>query len=64
MRPTLFYPIWTYYLAGFYGGLHSSGPAGIFPKPWGWLQVFLALAAVMGAVFVLNQTQDVVECVD
>jgi 4-hydroxybenzoate polyprenyltransferase len=59
LRPTLFYPIWTYFLAGYYGGIHAGQSSMDFPIPFGWLWVGLALSAVMGVVFILNQTQDI-----
>lgn len=66
LRPTLFYPVWTVFLAGFfvqskYG--HAATNSVANPSPLGneqvefiWVGLFLTL--LMGAVFILNQIMD------
>ena len=58
LRPTLFYPVWTFYLAGIWGGkTYGQLTAGSLYSMF--LQVMLFLTVVMGSVYILNQTQDI-----
>ncbi len=66
MRPVLFFPVWTVFLAGFL--VAQSVGVGAFHVDWGYIRhlnwsVFgLALASyslLMGAVFIVNQMTDV-----
>lgn len=58
LRPTLFYPIWTFFLAGCWGGMKFGVGASVFAHPAGPVWVALGLSLVMGSVFILNQIQD------
>jgi 4-hydroxybenzoate polyprenyltransferase len=59
LRPTLFFPVWTYFLAGQHGGAQlGTGTAEFFhavPSVW----ILSAVTLLMGSVFILNQIQDV-----
>jgi len=59
LRPTLFYPIWTFFLAGTWGGMRFGTGVGDLTHPVGPLWVVVGLTLVMGGVFILNQIQDV-----
>ena len=59
LRPTLFYPIWTFFLAGVWGGKRFGIGAPDFTHSMGLLWVALGLSLIMGGVFVLNQIQDI-----
>lgn len=56
LRPTLMYPVWIFYLAGFWSGRKFSEAADHEPSTSLWIG--LGLTAVMGAVYILNQIQD------
>jgi 4-hydroxybenzoate polyprenyltransferase len=58
MRPTLFFPVWTFYLAGLHGGRGAGRAIEGFAHPLPSAAVMAALSALMGAVFILNQIQD------
>ena len=58
LRPTLFYPIWTYYLAGHWGGKTSGSGENGFEQATGLWASVAALSLVVGGVFILNQVQD------
>jgi len=58
LRPTLFYPIWTFFLAGFWGG-NRFGNHNQFTQAECFWGVVIGLSLVMGAVFILNQIQDI-----
>ncbi|HEX9934180.1 MAG TPA: UbiA family prenyltransferase [bacterium] len=55
LRPTLFYPVWTFYLAGFWSGCRSSGARPSFAF---LLASLSALTALLGGVYILNQIED------
>ena len=67
VRPVLFYPIWTIFLAGFIGASRNTNDT--FVSHWNQLQAdifsftfgltFLSLNLLMGAVFIINQFTDV-----
>lgn len=59
LRPTLFYPVWTFFLAGFSGG--SRFPVGTdhFSHSVSSLWIGLALTFLMGGVYIINQIYDV-----
>lgn len=57
LRPMLMFPVWIFYLAGFWSGRTYSGIVEE-PSPDS-LRIGLGLTAVMGAVYILNQIQDV-----
>ncbi|MDZ7267358.1 MAG: UbiA family prenyltransferase [candidate division KSB1 bacterium] len=61
LRPTLFFPVWTVYAAGYFasqrfapGALNGAGQPDQAALP-----LALALSALMGAAFILNQLCDV-----
>ena len=62
LRPTLFFPVWTVYAAGYFA-YHRFAPAGMNGATAGmawdsvWLLGFLTL--LMGSAFILNQICDV-----
>ena len=66
VRPVLFYPIWTVYLAGFICARNTND---VFSKYWISLQSelttlpfvvsFISISFLMGAVFIINQFTDV-----
>ena len=58
LRPTLFYPIWTFFLAGMWGGTRFGNRVGEFAHPVSPLWVCVFLSFVMGGVFIVNQIQD------
>lgn len=59
LRPTLFYPVWTFFLAGHYGGrgavLAEADTSGI-PQ---LIPLSVSLTLCVGAVFILNQLNDI-----
>ncbi len=59
LRPTLFYPVWTFFLTGYWGGMKFSRHSSNFTHPAGmfWI-VISSLTLLMGGAFILNQTQD------
>jgi 4-hydroxybenzoate polyprenyltransferase len=65
-RPTLFFPVWTVFLAGFFSaGMAASNPSpdqatnGVSAPATDFLPVGIALTLLMGGIFVLNQIHDV-----
>jgi 4-hydroxybenzoate polyprenyltransferase len=58
LRPTLFLPIWTYFLAGQAGGGRFRRGAADFihPVPAAW--ILAALTLLGGSVYILNQIRD------
>jgi 4-hydroxybenzoate polyprenyltransferase len=58
LRPTLFYPVWIVFLAGFWGGrrAQTAGKAVLSTTETGIL--LLGVTLMMGAVFLLNQIAD------
>jgi len=58
-RPTLFYPVWTFFLAGYWGALQKNGSNPIVSSSINLWFVLLGITLVMGGVFILNQIQDV-----
>lgn len=56
LRPTLFFPVWTVFLAGYHASLHFE-PEKIAPDSP--LVVAILLSLLMGAVFIFNQITDV-----
>ena len=58
LRPTLFYPIWTFFLAGVWGTRFISGHEdGALISP-GLFWIAAGLTALMGSIYILNQIQD------
>ena len=59
LRPTLFYPIWTFFLAGYWGGMKFSRGNSNIAHPGGmfWI-IIISLTLLMGGVFIFNQIQD------
>lgn len=59
LRPTLFYPIWTFFLAGYWGGMKFGGRSinFVYSAEIFWI-VISSLTLLMGGVFILNQIQD------
>ncbi len=60
LRPTLFYPVWTFFLAGYKGGIQSGNEERlfIFIPSTSLFCVMAGLTALMGSIFTLNQIQD------
>lgn len=58
LRPTLFYPIWTFFLAGCWGGRTFGKGVCHLGHPVGMFWIAFALTLLMGGVFILNQIQD------
>ena len=58
LRLTLFYPIWTFFLAGYWGG-QASGFQGEGGRILILMTTLTGLSLIMGCVFILNQIQDV-----
>jgi len=58
LRPTLFFPVWTYFLAGQSGGARYPKVSLQLLHPMGTLWIMAALSLLMGSVFILNQIQD------
>jgi 4-hydroxybenzoate polyprenyltransferase len=55
LRPTLFYPVWTFFLAGLWNGSRTS------PRPPSWtcvLACLAALTALLGGIYIFNQIAD------
>jgi hypothetical protein len=57
LRPTLFYPIWTFFLAGYWGG-QTAGPEEN-GEPLLFVISIASLSCIMGCVFILNQIMDI-----
>jgi len=58
LRPTLFYPIWTFFLAGHWGGSRMGNGHGTIAGST-FFPVILALSLIVGCVFILNQIKDI-----
>lgn len=61
LRPTLFFPVWTIYAAGYFTGQHFFGDMAIMDRSIGklWPVVIgAALTLLMGSVFIINQIVD------
>lgn len=56
-RPTLMYPVWTFFLAGYWSAdrLSETSRAGIT----GAVLIGIGVTMIMAAVYILNQTQDI-----
>lgn len=59
LRPTLFFPVWTYFLAGQSGGAHYPKASQQLLHPVGPVWIMTALSLLMGSVYILNQIQDI-----
>lgn len=59
LRPTLFFPVWTYFLAGRAGGGHTPRPSLQPLHPLGTVWIIAALSMLMGSVYILNQIEDI-----
>jgi len=57
LRPTLFYPIWTFYLAGHWGG-RTFGRDSATDMNGEGLLLAVALSLTVGSIFIFNQIQD------
>ncbi|MBN2010299.1 UbiA family prenyltransferase [candidate division KSB1 bacterium] len=56
LRPTLFFPVWTVFMANYYAGSRSNG---IISQPVGlWISVIL-MTMMMGASYIVNQIADI-----
>lgn len=60
LRPTLFYPVWTVGLAGYWAQERTPGTAALPHAEWQLLFFFIALTLVLGASFLVNQIADMV----
>lgn len=61
MRPTLFFPVWTIYAAGYFAGQHFFGDQAIMAQPQAgvWpILIGIGLTMLMGSVFIINQIVD------
>jgi 4-hydroxybenzoate polyprenyltransferase len=58
LRPTLFFPIWIYFLAGLAGGARFRHGSPDFIHPIAPVWILAALTLLGGAVYILNQIQD------
>jgi len=57
LRPTLFYPVWTFFLAGYWSvGRHATASPSV-GGPGVWIRL-VPVTLVMGGVYILNQIQD------
>jgi len=59
LRPTLFFPVWTYFLAGQWGGARTPKASLQLLHPVGTAWILAALSLLMGGVYVFNQIFDV-----
>ena len=59
LRPTLFFPVWTYFLAGQSGGARTQRGSIEFFHSVHALWLMAAVSMLMGSVFILNQIRDV-----
>lgn len=59
LRPTLFYPIWTFLLAGYLGGMRLEKVGSSFIPSIFLIEVLIGLTSLMGSIFVLNQIRDI-----
>jgi 1,4-dihydroxy-2-naphthoate octaprenyltransferase len=58
LRLTLFYPVWTFFLAGVWGGrTFGAYDAATMDTPY-FISALLSITCLMGSVFILNQIQD------
>lgn len=57
LRPTLFFPVWTVYAAGYFVGRSRAAMPADQPNNWP-LVIGLALTFLLGSAFVLNQIVD------
>jgi len=58
LRPILYFPVWTYYLAGYWGG----GNTIFHPELWRICSAFLTglpLTLAVGSIFIFNQLKDI-----
>jgi len=58
-RPILMYPVWTFFLAGFWGGERFSTGAFFSEQYVLNISIFSATTLVMGSAYIVNQIQDV-----
>lgn len=61
LRPTLFFPVWTVYAAGYFTGQQFFGDMAIMNRSLGrfWpVAIGAALTLLMGSVFIINQIVD------
>ncbi|MCK5146626.1 UbiA family prenyltransferase [bacterium] len=58
LRPTLFYPIWTYYLAGHWSAKAFGHGENGFHRSMGLFGSIAALSLVVGSIYILNQIRD------
>lgn len=59
LRPTLLYPVWTFFLAGCWGGRHFGSGVSELAHPVSIFWIGAGLTLVMGSVYILNQIQDI-----
>jgi 4-hydroxybenzoate polyprenyltransferase len=59
LRPILFYPIWTFYLAGYWSGMRSGGGQSEFFHSLNPYGIMISLSCIMASVYILNQLQDI-----
>lgn len=59
LRPTLFFPVWTVFLAGYHANQQFVSDAELAGKGNNPLLVMILLTMMMGAVFIYNQLVDI-----
>lgn len=58
-RPILFFPVWTFYLAGYWGSRQLGETSSVDTSPAGLFGFMASLSFVMASVYILNQIQDI-----
>lgn len=59
LRPILFFPAWTSFLAGIWGGRYFGHDNALLPRTVSFAGMMVVLTVIMGCVYVLNQIMDV-----
>lgn len=58
LRPTLFYPIWTFFLAGYGGGVGFGVEKNPFLPSIELMRALIGITSLMASIFILNQIRD------
>ncbi len=59
LRPTLFYPIWTFFLTGLWGAHKMAADRSVLTLRFAPFWSVSALTLLMGSIYILNQIQDI-----
>ena len=59
LRPTLMMPVWMFLFYGYFHGMDGRILHPIFPKSWAFWCIFVALTAISGSAYVVNQIVDI-----